>query len=299
MKRKTSVFVIILILVGLISPCLSMRPVFCETGKSFLWKAKSTSTTVYLLGSIHFLKKEFYPLHETVESAYDTSDTLVVEANVNDVGKLDLTTLMDKALYKDDDRLEKHVSSETYELIKQKTRSLGIPPELAEKQKPWLLALSLETLELTKLGYDPMHGVDYYFLSKARGKRRILELESLDEQITLLSGFSDREQEIFLLSTLKNLESMASQLDILVQAWASGDTETVESVLTKGQREDGTIERIREKLLDERNTRMCSKIEDYLNSGGSYFVVVGAGHLVGKAGIVELLRAKGYSVEQL
>jgi uncharacterized protein YbaP (TraB family) len=299
MKRKTSLFVIALILVGLISPCLSMRPVFSETGKSFLWRVKSTSTTVYLLGSIHFLKKEFYPLHETVESAYDSSDTLVVEANVNDVGKLDLTTLMDKALYKNDDGLEKHVSSETYELIKQKTRSLGIPPELADRQKPWLLALSLETLELTKLGYDPMHGVDYYFLSKALGKRRILELESLDEQIRLLSGFSDREQEIFLLVTMKSLGSMASQLDTLVQAWASGDTATVESILTKSTREDGTIERIHEKLLDERNTKMSSKIEDYLNSGGSYFVVVGAGHLVGKAGIVELLRARGYSVEQL
>jgi uncharacterized protein YbaP (TraB family) len=299
MKRKTFVFIITLALLGLIGPYPFIRPVFSQTGKNFLWKVQSKNTIVYLLGSIHFLKKEFYPLHETIESAYGSSEVLVVEANVNDVGKLDLRALMDKALYKEDDRLENHVSSETYQLIKKETRSLGMPPELADKQKPWLLALSLQALELVKLGYDPQHGVDYYFLSKAQGKRRILELESLDEQIKLLSGFSDREQEMFLLYTLKTLRSLGGQVDILARAWASGDTETVESILTKGRREDGTLERIYEILLDERNTKMSSKIEGYLNSGGSYFIIVGAGHLVGKQGIVELLRAKGYSVKQL
>jgi uncharacterized protein YbaP (TraB family) len=199
MKRKTFIFIITLVLLGLTSPYLSISPVFSQTRKSFLWKVQSKSTTVYLLGSIHFLKKEFYPLQETIESAYNSSEVLVVEANVNDIGELDLTTLMDKALYKDDDRLEKHVSSETYRLIKKETGALGIPPDLADKQKPWLLALSLQALTLTKLGYDPRHGVDYHFLSKAQGKRKILELESLDEQVKLLSGFSDWEQERFLM----------------------------------------------------------------------------------------------------
>ncbi len=299
MKRKTFVFVITLILLGLIGPYLSIKPVLAQTGKSFLWKIQSKAATVYLLGSIHFLKEEFYPLPETIESAYDSSEVLVVEANVNDIGKLDLATFMDKAFYSDDDHLEKHVSPETYQLIKRETRSLGIPPELADNQKPWLLALSLQALELMKLGYDPQHGVDYYFLSKAQGKKRILELESLDEQIKLLSGFSDREQEIFLLYTLKNLKSMGGQVDTLARAWATGDTKTVESILASSTTEDGTIARIHEKLLDERNTKMMSKIEGYLSSGGSYFVIVGAGHLVGERGIVELLKTRGYFAEQL
>jgi uncharacterized protein YbaP (TraB family) len=299
MKRKTFVFVITLILLGLICPYPSIKPVLSQTGKSFLWKIQSKDATVYLLGSIHFLKEEFYPLPEAVESAYGSSEVLVVEANVNDIGKLDLATFMDKALYTDDDRLEKHVSPETYLLIKREARSLGIPPELADTQKPWFLALSLQALELMKLGYDPRHGVDYYFLSKAQGKKRILELESLDEQIKFLSGFSDREQEIFLLDTLKNLRSAGGQMDTLARAWAAGDTKTVECILTNNTTEDGTIARIQEKLLDERNTKMVSKIEGYLCLGGSYFVIVGAGHLLGKRGIVEHLKTRGYFAEQL
>ena len=88
-------------------------------------------------------------------------------------------------------------------------------------QKPWFLALSLQAMELMRLGYDPQFGVDYYFLSRAQGKKRIFELESLDEQLSLLSGFSDNEQEQFLLYTLKTLNSMGSQVEVLVRAWIS------------------------------------------------------------------------------
>jgi hypothetical protein len=141
--------------------------------------------------------------------------------------------------------------------------------------------------------------VDYHFLARAQGKKRILELESLDDQLNLLSGFSDKEQERFLLYTLKTLSSMDSQVGSMVRAWASGDAQAMESILSEASQLDASLAPIVGKLFDERNMRMTSKIEGYLNSNGSYFVIVGAGHLVGKRGIVELLKNKGYGVEQL
>jgi hypothetical protein len=166
-------------------------------------------------------------------------------------------------------------------------------------QKPWFLALSLQAMELMRLGYDPQYGVDYYFLKKAQGKKRILELESLDEQLGLLSGFSDNEQEQFLLYTLKTLNSMGGQVEALVRAWISGDAQAMESILADADMRDASIAPIFGKLFEERNHRMTSKIDGYLNSNGSYFVIVGAGHLVGKRGIIELLKSNGYVVEQL
>jgi uncharacterized protein YbaP (TraB family) len=263
-----------------------------------LWKIQSGSATVYLLGSIHCLKKDVYPLNETIENTYESSDTLVVEANINEIDKLDLKKLAGRALYQGDDHIEKHVSPETYRSTKKESESLGLPGELIRKQKPWFLAIALQALELSRLGYDPRYGVDFHFLAKAQGKKRILELESLEEQIALLSGFSEREQELFLLYTLKNLRSMNGQLGALVRAWASGDTQTMESLLTESALQDGSTAPIFGKLFDERNLKMCSRIESYLNSTGSYFVIVGAGHLVGKRGIVELIKDKGYVVEQ-
>lgn len=166
-------------------------------------------------------------------------------------------------------------------------------------QKPWFLALSLQAMELVRLGYDPQYGVDYYFLSKAQGKKRIFELESLDEQLSLLSGFSDNEKEQFLQYTLKTLNSMGGQVEALVRAWISGDAQAIESILADAVIRDASIAPIFGKLFEERNLRMTSKIDGYLNSNGSYFVIVGAGHLVGKREIIELIKSKGYVVEQL
>jgi len=267
--------------------------------KSFLWKVQSNRSTVYLLGSIHFLKEDVYPLNQAIEKAYESADKLVVEANIDDLGNLDLRMLADRAFYKADDNVEKHVSPETYRLITKESKALGMQIELLRMQKPWMLALSFQAMELVRLGYSPQHGVDYYFLSRAQGTKNILELESLEEQLRLLSGFSDREQEQFLLYTLKTLSSVDSQVGSMVRAWTSGDAQAMESILSDAVPPDASLAPIVKKLFDERNDKMTSRIERYLNSNGTYFVIVGAGHLVGKKGIIELLKGKGYAVEHL
>ena len=292
-------FIITLVALALVSSLLVVKSASSHDRKNFLWRIRSGGTTVYLLGSIHFLKKDIYPLDDTIERTYESSDTLVVEANINEIGKLDLNKFAACAFYQGDDHVEKHVAPETYRSIKKESEVMGIPWELSRRQKPWFLALSLQVTELTKLGYDPRHGVDSHFLEKAQGKKKILELESLEEQIDLLSGFSDREQELFLLHTLKNLRSMDSQVESLVQAWSSGDADTLGSTLAGSSFQDEKVAPIFEKLFQERSLKMCSRIESYLSSAGVYFVIVGAGHLVGKGGIIELIKAKGYVVEQL
>ena len=289
----------VLLIVSLTGSLVSAQSAPSYSQKSFLWKVQSSRSTIYLLGSIHFLKDDVYPLNQTIENAYESSDKLVVEADINQLGNLDLKRLADRAFYKSGDHIEKHVSPETYRLVKKESASLGMPAELIGMQKPWLLALSFQAMQLMRLGYDPQHGVDYHFLARAQGKKRILELESLDDQLNLLSGFSDKEQERFLLYTLKTLSSMDSQVGSMVRAWASGDAQAMESILSEASQLDASLAPIVGKLFDERNMRMTSKIEGYLNSNGSYFVIVGAGHLVAKRGIVELLKNKGYGVEQL
>jgi uncharacterized protein YbaP (TraB family) len=266
--------------------------------KSFMWKIQSKTSTVYVLGSLHFAKKEMYPLSQKIETAFAQSDGLVVEANVNDIKKIDIQKMTESAFYPADDALEKHVSPETFESVKKETDGLGIPLQLLNKQKPWFLAMTLVALESMKLGLDPSLGIDKYFLSKAEGKKKIMELESLDYQINLLSGFSDKDQELFLIYTLKDLRIMEQEVSQLIQAWTSGDTQAMESILTRSVSEDKRLSPIFEKLIFERNRRMASKIEDFLQTKGTYFVIVGAGHLVGSRGVIGLLGGKGYLVEQ-
>jgi uncharacterized protein YbaP (TraB family) len=299
MRRKGITLLSIFFILSLFNSILYTKDPFAENQKTFLWKVQSSTTTVYLLGSIHFMKKEFYPLNRRIEDAFDKSAVLAVEANVDDVSKLDIQGLMEKAFYPSDDTLEKHVSTLTYERVKKAFEASGIPAWLMNKQKPWFLALTLESLELVKLGFDPSYGIDVHFLSEASGKKKIKELESMDYQINLLSGFSDSEQEAFLLSVLKNSNSYEKEVDKLLDAWVSGDTTGMESILKRSAIEDGGIASVYDKLLYERNRNMASKIEGYLKSGKTHFVVVGAGHLLGERGIINLLRQNGYDIEQL
>lgn len=295
-RSKLSRILSVLILVSLV---IVVRDTLSQSPKSFLWKIQSKTSTIYILGSLHLAKKEIYPLSQKIENAFDQSDFLVVEANVNDIKKIDIQKLMESAFYPANDALEKHVSPETFEWVKKETERLGIPLELLDKQKPWILAMTLVSLESIKLGLDPNLGIDKYFLSKAEGKKKILELESLDYQIRLLSGFSEKDQELFLIYTLKDLNVMEQEVGRLIQAWVSGDAQAVESILARSVSEDKRLSAILEKLIFERNRRMVAKIEDFLRTKETYFVIVGAGHLVGNQGILKLLGGKGYLIEQL
>jgi len=267
--------------------------------KNFLWRVQSKRNTVYVLGSIHLLKKDVYPLSRTIEVAFEKSDILAVEADVNDISRLNLQKLMENAFYPVNDSLEKHVSGKTFNVIREETARAGLPMDLVYNQKPWFLGLTLESVELMKSGYDPNYGIDKYFLSKAEGRKKISELESLDYQIDLLAGLNDEEQELFLLYTLKELKILVQEVDKLVDAWKSGAVEKMESTITKSLAEDRRFYTIYDKLIYKRNRNMSQKIEGYLKTNGTYFVVVGAAHLLGDKGIIQLLKDKGYSVEQL
>jgi uncharacterized protein len=299
MRRKATRFSTIVSILILLSLSVIVQDSFSQPKKNFLWKVQSKTNVVYVLGSIHYLKKEVYPLDEKIENAFDKSDILVVEANINDIKKEDIQKLIGSAFYPENETLEKNVSTETYEMVKKELGGLGLPPEVTNKQRPWFLALTLASLETLKLGFDPNYGIDKYFLSKATGKKKILELESFDYQINLFSQLSDKDQELLLLYTLKDIDVLKQELDRLIQAWTSGDTKGVESIVTRSLAEDKRLSPIYEKLIYERNRNMASQIEDYLKTKETYFVIVGAGHLVGNQGIIEILKGKGSLVEQL
>jgi len=270
-----------------------------EAGKTFLWEVKSDPATVYILGSIHFLKESMYPLDLSIENAFNKADTLVVEVDVSgsDAAKIQEMMLMN-SLYSDGSTLKDHVSSDTFDLAKKTFDELGVPLETVQILRPWALALTLTTIELMKLGYDQEHGIDKYFLGKARAGKKIVALESAEFQVSLLSGLSDEDQEAFLAYTIKDLDKMSESVESMVKAWTSGDSDALESVLLQNVKDYPRFEHIYEKLIYDRNRTMTKKIEGYLKDKGTYFVVLGAGHLVGKRGIINSLKDKGYKVSQ-
>lgn len=295
MKRSIAALSVLMILV---LPGVS-RVASGKEGKSFMWKVRSATGTVYLLGSVHLMKKSIYPLDNEIENAFRTSDVLVVEANIENISLAEAGKIARKSCYPPDDSLRNHLSAGSYGMVKREAARMGLPVEILDTQRPWFLAMTFTSFEMMRSGFDPRYGIDRHFLSEAGGRKKIVELESLDSQVNLLSNLSQSKQKLLLLYTLKDLRRLGSEADKMVKAWKAGDGDEMASLLSKDIREDKKLASFYKGLLYDRNRNMSAKIEQFLRTDKTYFVVVGAGHVVGKKGIVEILKEKGYRVKQL
>lgn len=298
MMRKT---ILILVLISLVS--LFMLYSQESTGKSFLWEIQSDKGNSYLFGSVHLLKKEHYPLKKVIEDSFEQSDVLVLEIDLAGDKLLNAGMYMlQKGTYQGEETLEDNISKKTYQLVKAKLKPLGLDIEGFKKWKPWMVAFSILERKLVQMGFNPMYGIDMYFLKKAQEeetKKEILGLETVEFQVGLFENFSKEESEKFLLSNILEADQLEKEMDKMIRAWSGGDVESLEKTITENIREYPELIAFYKKLTDDRNARMVKKIISFLNTGKTYFIVVGAGHMVGKKGIVQLLKNKGYTVNQL
>jgi uncharacterized protein len=266
--------------------------------KSFLWQVRSDKSNIYILGSIHFLKNENYPLKKTIEKAFDSTEKLVLEIDLKsaDPGAVQRVTL-EKGINRDGKTLQQNVSPETYSLAEKRAQELGIDIRALSPLKPWIVALTMTAVQLQKLGFDPKHGVDRYLAERAiKSGKTIAGLETVAFQIGLIDDLSERDQEAMLRQSLKEMDRLDSGLDQIVRAWSTGDVDSLEALLLNGMREYPAVY---QKVIVDRNRRWLPEIEKMIERGESTLIVVGAGHLVGKDGVVELLKARGYTVEQM
>ncbi|MFH0911225.1 MAG: TraB/GumN family protein [Planctomycetota bacterium] len=269
--------------------------------KCFLWEARSATNAVYLLGSIHLARPDLYPLDRRIEEAFEASPVLVVEADITRPETMIETSLLirEKGMYPQGESLDDHLSRETLQRLETHLESLGLGMEPFRAFQPWILASTLTTMELFKKGFSPQYGIDMYFLNKALGRKQIIELEGVQAQIAMLAGFPDDLQESFLLASLEEVDALEEKVDAILSAWKDGNAAAMQDTFREAMEKDPRFLLLSQKLFDERNLDMAEKIEGYLRSDRSHFVVVGSGHLLGEKGILALLHAREYTVEQL
>lgn len=274
-----------------------------EDGKRpFIWEVQTDGGRAFILGSIHFLKKEFYPLDERIEKAFDQSSVLAVEADLSSEKEGEAAALtFKKGIYQGEDTLKDHLSEKTYELVSKKLKDNGMDIEGFQKFKPWMLALTIAGMKLMKKGFDPKLGIDKYFLEKAvkDKNKEIRELEGVKFQIELFDSFTEDEADKYLLYILQDASTSDDEVDQMIKAWMTGDADAMDKIVQEGAPESPELLKMYDKLIPERNLQMAKKIEGYLKTGKTHLVIAGAAHLVGKTGILELLKKKGYKVTQL
>jgi len=263
-----------------------------ELQKLFFWRIKSKVSIVYILGSIHAGNEEMFPLSEMIEVAFDASDNLVVEINPEKVDKEKIKQYLE---YPENDSLQNHISQNTYLQLVNEFAKFGVTQNKIAKMKPAAAVTTLVMIKLASLGYDPEFGIDKYYLDDAKDKKNIMELETPEQQLSLM----DKLGEKYIEYSLQDIKRWDKEIKLLVNAWKTGDTEMMEDFIERCANYPGGEEFL-VNFIYRRNITMAKKIEKYLKSEGRYFVVVGAGHLVGKNGIISLLRKTGkYQVVQM
>jgi len=268
-------------------------------GKSFIWKISSEADSIYLLGSIHVASPDIYPLDSAIEEAFELADKLVVEVDISQVDEMQtLQLIMDYGTYPPGETLQDNISADLYAQLEEQF-DFGVAMLDFNIFRPWVVVTLLEQLQLQELGYNPQYGIDLYFINQAADSGQdIIELETADFQIALLSALPD---ELMILVLESSVEDPLTREDaeLLFQAWEDGDTAAMELLLFEALEEEPALAPYYDVLIYARNVTMAETIEGLLAEDETYFVVVGAGHLVGEDSIIDILAERGYLTEQL
>jgi uncharacterized protein YbaP (TraB family) len=164
--------------------------------------------------------------------------------------------------------------------------------------KPWMATFIIENNEARLAGLKAEQGLDLHFLKLARGHKDIDELEGIDTQIDFFNDLPKEQQAAMLCATAKESKSFKNDMDRMMKAWKSGDASALASILDESSKDSPEVKDALTSLITDRNNAMVQKLIPYFSSEGNHFVVVGAAHLVGPAGIVKLLQDQKYIVEQ-
>ena len=266
--------------------------------RALAWKATRGAGVVYLVGSVHMLTSDFYPLAPPLEAAFKDSDLLVEEVDLAEMlDPMAQMNILTRGMLPSNQSLDKVLSPATLALVQKATGDLGTAGGPLMRFKPWMLAITLQGMELMKAGFDPALGLDQHFYDQAKaGGKTVQGLETVEFQISRFDTMTMEQQDRMLAETLKELATETATVGKLGEAWKAGDVPAIERIALADLKSDPLMY---QRLLVERNKNWMPKIEALFARRGRALVVVGAAHLLGPDGLLAMLKAKGYTIEQL
>jgi uncharacterized protein YbaP (TraB family) len=277
---------------------LAATPV--KVNRGLIWLAEGDSgRQLYLVGSFHLAKPDFYPLGQAIDEAFERADNLVVELDVESLSQEETLALFSVGFNQDGLTLTDQLSPETLNLLSR--IETPAPMSLLQTMRPWMAAMTLEALFLLKRGYSDTYGLDSYFIKLAKKRSLpISELESPQEQISLFTDLTPKEQDLFFQSVLEDGTSPVAPIEKYSDFWKDGDAVGFNEAMNQERLKKPELDHLFDRLIVNRNKNLANRLTPFFyREGKVYFVLVGAAHLVGPEGIPALLAKAGFKVTQL
>ena len=285
-----------------------------------LWKAEGNGNTLYLLGSIHTDRSNLYPFHKQLRDIITSAELAAFELDFNSQEGIDEFTAMQ--VYSDGTTLKDHVDPELYQEVVEALAPLDMPEEQVANYKPWALANTFTALSmLDETSSDNAMALDLYVSAKAANLGIATEgIETYAFQGKIFDDLSDEYQENYLAMTLSmylgmdaaeglseeekaEYEAALKEQDEAVgrwmEQWKTRDTEAFANDYPKDVIQSNTSDELNSKLFEGRDPNMIAWADRYLKQDGAHtgLMTVGAGHMIGKTGVVQGLKDLGYTVE--
>ena len=244
------------------------------------------------------LRAADYPLPAAFDQAYAQADALYFEINIDDMNAVGAQmTLMEQLMYTDGRNIESVLSPEAYDALTAFTADLGVPMMILQNMKPGMLVSTLEILSMQQLGFTPQ-GVDMYFHQRAKADgKAIAGFETVEQQIGFLAGMGEGEESEFIMMSLQELEKISTDIEILVGPWRSGNSQQMNELYVESMK--NSAPEAYDLLMASRNLKWMPEIEAMFEDADTEMVLVGVAHLVGEDGLIQMLRNRGFQLEQL
>lgn len=263
-----------------------------------MWQVDGVTNSIFILGSVHLLRAEDHPLPSRIEEAYEEAESIIMEIDMDDLDPVAMQAMVNRLGMLNDGRtLRDLMGDDLYDEALAAAAKMDIPLEMLARTEPWLAAVTIEQMALSRIGFNPAFGVEMHVMTKAGADNKPIEgLETIDEQLAFLDGLSLDAQRDMLMQTLAEGLDIESMMDSLIEAWRNGDIEFFESTVLKDIRAFPELYRA---IVSDRNARWATEIRQLLDDEDDYLIVVGALHLVGPDGVPTLLENQGEQVRQL
>ena len=276
-------------------------------GQGLLWKIeRDGAKPSYLFGTMHMSDTRIVNLPEPVEEAFDTSETIVIETT--DI--LDRSIVMrefakraDLTMFPEGEKLTDHLTEDEQTELGNWLESQGVPLQSVIHMKPWMIlsmASQPDCESKRQAAGAKILDVDLAQRAREAGKT-VGGLETLGEQFEALNSFSTEIQMRALLSTAAMGDRINDVMETLVNLYVSGETgmftPAVLELVPHDSEEVADYAEFEERVVLKRNHLMAARAQKYLNEGGA-FIAVGALHLPGSEGLIELFRVAGWTVEK-
>jgi hypothetical protein len=259
-----------------------------------LWAIRDADSTIYLFGTVHVLRPTTPWGSARVDAAFAGADDIWFEIS-NPDDQAAIIPLVQQHGISPDRPLSSLLTAEELTDLSAAAAGAGMTAAQIDIFRPWLAGLTLSVAPLIKAGYDPQSGVEMILKARADAAGKPVHgFETIDKQVGILAGMSEADQLSFLRSTLEAYDDATTELDAMVNAWATGDVATLEKVSVEEMQAESPA--VYQALLVQRNTDWAGQIQTLLAGSGTAFIAVGAAHLVGDDSVQEILADRGVAV---